>query len=606
MKSILSIWRYITPRTNLAVLFFIFNLLSVLFGLLSLSMLVPFLNLLFGQAELVTQHPGWSYDAATLVKVFQFYLSNVIIQYGKVQGLVFICCLLAVAIFLKNAFLYLSRYVMSPLRNAIIRDIRRDMFHKMVGLPVGFFTEERKGDMITRMTSDVSEIEISVISTLDLLFKEPITILIYLVLMFAISPQLSIFLILFLPITGGIIGRISKSLRKQSADTQSRLGGMVSILEETLGGLRILKAFTAERQQEERFNKENGHIFHLNNSINYKRDLASPLSEFLGVLILCMVLWYGGRLVLSTPPEINAGQFIMFILFFTQLLTPLKSFSTIFYNIHKGNASLDRIRKILDAENPITEVPNAKKLETFGAAIEFRNVTFGYNGNTVLENINLTIPKGKMVALVGASGAGKSTFVDLIPRFHDVISGEILIDGINIKEYTLHSLRQQMGMVSQEPILFNDTIENNITLGTTGTSQEQVIEAAKIANAHNFICQKEEGYHTTVGDRGSKLSGGERQRVTIARAVLKNPPILILDEATSSLDTESERIVQDAINNLMQNRTSIVIAHRLSTVQHADEIIVLQKGRIAERGTHAELLQQGGVYHKLVAMQQVK
>ncbi len=569
-------------------------------------MLVPFLDLLFQKAQLVTTHPGWHLNSESIQGLFKYYLSKVIMEYGKVQGLVFICILLAASIFLKNTFLYLSRYVMSPLRNAIIRDIRRDMFHKILGLPVGFFTEEKKGDMITRMTSDVSEIEISVISTLDLLFKEPVTILIYLGVMFAISPQLSLFLILFLPVTGGIIGRISKSLRKQSADTQSRLGGMVSILEETLGGLRILKAFTAETQQEGRFNKENNHIYRLNNSINYKRDLASPLSEFLGVLILCMVLWYGGRLVLNTPPDINAGQFILFILTFTQLLTPLKSFSTIFYNIHKGNASLERIGKILDAENPIKELPNAKKLERFDNAIEFRNVTFGYNGHTVLENVNLIIPKGKMIALVGASGAGKSTFVDLIPRFHDVISGEILIDGINIKEYTLHSLRQQMGMVSQEPILFNDSIESNITLGTTGTSQEQVIEAAKIANAHNFICQKEDGYQTIVGDRGGKLSGGERQRVTIARAVLKNPPILILDEATSSLDTESERIVQDAINNLMQNRTSIVIAHRLSTVQHADEIIVLQKGKIVERGTHQELLLQDGVYHKLVAMQQVK
>ncbi|HEX8357017.1 MAG TPA: ABC transporter ATP-binding protein, partial [Segetibacter sp.] len=472
--------------------------------------------------------------------------------------------------------------------------------------PIGFFTEQRKGDVMSRMTNDIAEVEGSVVGTLEGLIKDPLNILIILGTLIFISPQLSLFLLIFLPLTGLLIGRVSRSLKKQSNSAAIMLGEALSVLDETLGGLRVIKAFNAEKLLQTRFNTTNDNLFHLRNKMQFRRDLASPLSELLGVMVLCGILWFGGRLVLGGNSGLEAEAFIMYVGIFTQIINPSKSLSASFYNMQKGTAAIARIEEVLNAPVKVDENVNGLQLSSFNNSIEFRNVSFSYDDKTILKNINLRIEKGKTVALVGSSGAGKSTLADLIPRFHDVTSGELLVDGVNIKDYSLFSVRKQMGIVTQEPILFNDTIANNIALGMENASPEQVEDAAKIANAHSYIQQKDGGYNANIGDRGGKLSGGERQRLTIARAVLKNPPILILDEATSALDTESERLVQDAINHMMQNRTSIVIAHRLSTIRHADEIIVMQKGEIAERGTHQNLLAQGGIYKKLVDMQEVK
>jgi subfamily B ATP-binding cassette protein MsbA len=484
--------------------------------------------------------------------------------------------------------------------------LRSDLYAKILELPIGFFTEQRKGDIISRMSNDANEVEWSVMSTLEGLIRDPLNILIILVSLVYLSPALSLFLLVLLPLTGFIIGRVSRSLKKQSSASQEQLGLLMSILDETLGGLRVIKAFNAESILRNKFFKTNDTLNHIRNRMNFRRDLASPMSEFLGVLVLSCILWFGGKLVLSKGVGLTPDAFITYIVFFTQIINPAKSLSTAFYNAQRGSSAIQRIEEILQAPVTVNDAPNAITLPAFNKSIEFRNVNFAYDDKVILKNINLTIEKGKTVALVGSSGAGKSSLADLVPRFHDVTGGEILIDGVDIKQYSLHSLRSLMGIVTQEPILFNDTIANNIALGNDHATKEEIERAAKVANAYNFIEQKEEQFDTNIGDRGSKLSGGERQRLTIARALLKNPPILILDEATSSLDTESERLVQDAINHMMQNRTSLVIAHRLSTIRHADEIIVLQKGEIAERGSHDQLIAINGIYKKLVDMQEVK
>jgi len=609
MKRFERILFYLRSQRKNIVLYVVFNLLSIVFSLISLVMLAPFLGLLFAKEKLITSKPTLSFTtdgADAILAHLKYYLSLLIQEKGEVYALGAICIIIIISIFFKNAFTYLSFRVLAPMRNYVMTKLRSDLYAKILQLPIGFFTEQKKGDIISRMSNDANEVEWSVMSTLEGLIRDPLNILIILGVLVYISPVLSVFLLVLLPLTGFLIGRISRSLKKQSTASAEELGTLMSILDETLGGLRVIKAFNAEKILRNRFFSTNNNLNHIRNKMNFRKDLASPMSEFMGVMVLSCILWFGGRLVLNNEAGLEATGFINYIVIFTQIINPAKSLSTAFYNAQRGSAAIQRIEEILQAPITVTDLPNAKTLTQFEHSIEFKQVSFSYNDTPILKNINLTIQKGKTIALVGSSGAGKSSLADLIPRFHDVSSGEILIDGINIKEYTLHSIRSMMGIVTQEPILFNDTIAGNIALGIDNVNDQDIEHAAKVANASDFIHKKDEGFHTNIGDRGGKLSGGERQRVTIARAVLKNPPILILDEATSSLDTESERLVQDAINNMMQNRTSIVIAHRLSTIRHADEIIVLQKGEIAERGTHDDLLAQGGIYRKLVDMQEVK
>jgi subfamily B ATP-binding cassette protein MsbA len=604
MKKLSRLLRYLSAYKGQTALYFLSNLLGVLFSLGSLSMLAPVLQVLFREdptVKLKSTGSGNIFDQAS------FYVQELVNRIGRLDTLAYVCIAVVVLTILKNLFLYLAQYILNPIRNAVLRRLRDDLFTKILSLPIGFFTEERKGDLISRMTNDINEVELSIMATLEVFLREPLAIILTLVSMILISPSLTLFLLIFLPVSGFIIGRIGKSLRKSSNIAQEQLGTMLGVIDETIAGMRVVKAFNAEKNQHLRFMGINNLIFRTRNAIAVRRELGSPASETMGVLVVSVVLWYGGRLIfMNDASGLQASQFIVYIALFTQIINPFKNLSTSFLNIQKGSAALERIEQLLDADNTITEAPDAKRVREFNDRIEFRNVHFSYGARKILDGIDLVIEKGKTVALVGPSGGGKSTLVDLVPRFHDVSEGGIYIDGNNLKDLKLDDLRRLMGVVGQDPILFNDSIYSNITLGTGGATKEQVEEAARIAHAHDFILAKKQGYDTSVGDRGSKLSGGERQRVTIARAVLKNPPILILDEATSSLDTESERIVQDAINMLMKNRTCIVIAHRLSTVKHADEIIVLEKGKIVQRGKHNELMQQEGLYKKLVDMQQVR
>ncbi len=607
MKQFSTIFKYLRSYKSNIVLYFLFVILSIIFSGISLATLPTFLKLLFGLDQATLHKPEWAWTMSAIYENVKWFLGDVINTRGKMVALIYICITIIITVFLKNIFLYLSYYVLAPIRNGVMTRLRADLYNKILVLPIGYFTEQKKGDLMSRMSNDTNEVEWSVMSTLEAIIKEPLNIIFFLALMIAISPKLSLMLLVFLPLMAFIIGRVSRSLKKQSTTAQEKNGLALSILDETLGGIRVIKAFTAEKLLQIKFLTVNTDLNNIRNKMNFRRDLASPMSEFLGVMAICGVLLIGGSLVLNnTSGSLNAEGFLAYILFFIQIINPAKALSTAYYNVQRGSSAIKRIEEILQAPIIIEEVSNPAPFISFNKSIEFRNVTFAYDDVIILDDINLVIEKGKTVALVGSSGAGKSTLADLVPRFHDVTSGELIIDGINIKNYSLHSLRSQMSIVTQEPILFNDSIGNNISLGKSDASKEDIINAAKIANAHNFILQKEEGYETNIGDRGSKLSGGERQRLTIARAVLKNPPILILDEATSSLDTESERLVQDAINNMMQNRTSIVIAHRLSTIRHADEIIVLQKGKIVERGTHDQLLLQAGFYKRLVDMQEVK
>jgi subfamily B ATP-binding cassette protein MsbA len=573
-------------------------------------MLSPFMDLIFGNKDLVQPVTSINTTATTdvtnnLKDTLYNYLGNIVRNNGKEYTLGLICIFIIVMILLKNVFLYFSYYVLAPVRYSISKKYNIALYDKILKLPISFFSEQKKGDILSRAGSDVLELENSVTAAMESIIKDPLNIIGILIFLFFLSFKLTLFVFIFLPISGFIVGRIGKSLKKQTSTAQIKWGEIISNLEETLSGLRIIKAFNAEDKMKKRSDGLTNEMFVIKTNMQYRRDIASPLSEFLGICIVCGVLWFGGRLVL-TGQIMSPGAFITYVAIFSQIINPAKALSSAYYHVQKGAATLDRLNEILLAPITVDDNDNGKKLQSFEHAIEFKNVSFSYNERMILNNINLIIPKGKTIALVGSSGAGKSTLADLVPRFHDVTSGEIFIDGVNIKDYSLQSIRDKISIVTQEPILFNDTIANNISLGNQTAPFSEIEEAARIANAHQFIIKKEDGFNSNIGDRGGKLSGGERQRLTIARAVLKNPPILILDEATSSLDTESERLVQDAINNMMQNRTSIVIAHRLSTIRTADEIVVLQNGTIVERGTHEDLVAKDGFYNKLVQMQEVK
>jgi ABC-type multidrug transport system fused ATPase/permease subunit len=601
MKNIKRLIYYISDYKGSIVLYFVCSLLAVVFSVFSMGSLMPVLQVLFSGDEKPKPKAN-----PNIIEQLHTYIFDLTEKNGPINALALICVAIVLFVALKNIFLYLSIYILAPLRNAILRRLRNELFVKILSLPIGYFTDERKGDIMSKMTNDINEVEVSVISVLEVFIREPLMLIFFLGAMIMISPSLSLFIFVFLPVAGLIIGLVSKTLRKSSNISQQYLSDILAVIDETLTGMRVVKAFNAERHQQLRFTKMNNDLFRIRNKISARKELASPLSEVMGIIVVSVILWFGGRLVLGHQGSLTGPAFIMYLGLFTQIINPFKNLSSAFSNLKKGSAALQRIEDILQVEASIKDAPNAKSIHSFEHQIELRNVHFAYGEKVILDNINLIIPKGKNIALVGASGAGKSTLVDLIPRFHDVSSGSILLDGVDIREYKIDNLRRLMGVVGQDPILFNDTIYNNITLGTGGADLARVEDAARVASAHHFIQKKAQQYETEVGDRGSRLSGGERQRITIARAVLKNPPILILDEATSSLDTESERMVQDAINNLMQNRTCIVIAHRLSTVRNADEIIVLEQGKIVERGNHETLLSQNGIYRKLVEMQELK
>ncbi len=594
---------YIKPYKLNAALNILLNLLSSIFSLFSLVLLIPFLGVLFEQQELVLTKPEFEFSTKILLDYFYYYMSVIIVENTKIKALVFVSAFILTMILLKNLFGYFANFFMAPLRNGIVKDIRNKIYNKVLNLHIGFFSEEKKGDIISRMTTDVQEFEWSAMSSIEMVFRDPLMIIIFMSTLLFISPMLTLFILILLPISGIIIGRIGKNLRKSSKEFRERMGNLLSLMEETIGGLRIIKAFTAETQIQNRFETENHKYTKLANKIFRREYLASPLSEFLGVFTLLVVMYYGASLVLGEQSEMSPEVFIGYITVFSQIINPAKAVTTAYYRIQKGMAAIDRINDILEAKEAITNSDKPIKKDSFESKIEFKNVSFKYAETDVLKDINITVEKGKTLALVGQSGSGKSTLVDLIPRFYDINRGEILLDGINVKELEISRLRALMGNVNQESILFNDTIFNNIAFGVESAKMEDVIAAAKVANAHDFIMETEKGYQTNIGDRGSKLSGGQRQRLSIARAVLKNPPILILDEATSALDTESEKLVQDALTNLMTNRTSIVIAHRLSTIKHADEICVLQEGKLVERGKHDELLEKNGVYKKLHDLQ---
>jgi len=604
-KHFWQIINYIKPYTSNLIVHLLFTVLGVLFSVVSLVIIIPFLEILFDKTPLVYQAPNFSLSVAYLQNYFYYYLSHIISTYGKPEALLFVCISVVSIITLKNTFIYAAAYVMATIRNGVVRDIRNTLFGKLLYLPLSYFTQQRKGDIITRLTADVQEIEYSIMSVISVSFREPLTIIAYLLVMLFISPALTLFVLLVLPITGLIIGRIGKSLKKKSHLVQSKLGQLISILEESLNGLRIIKGFNAQTQQTQKFARYNEQHYQLTRNLLRRRDLSSPLSETLSIGVVALVLYVGGNMVLTDAIALKAESFIVFIAIFSQILPPAKKVATAYYNIQKGLASVERINRILQEKSAVNSGLPTTSHTNFVHNIVFDDVSFAYEADKmVLQNINLQVNKGQIVALVGASGAGKSTLADLLPRFYAPTQGQIRIDHQNIQTLALHDLRQLIGIVTQQAFLFNDSVYNNITFGIhKQVSEEEVIAAAKIANAHHFISQLSNGYTTNIGDGGNKLSGGERQRLTIARAVLKNPPILILDEATSALDAESERLVQDALLKLMQNRTCLIIAHRLSTVQFAHQIVVLDKGQIKERGTHKQLLAQNGLYKRLVDLQ---
>lgn len=616
MKKLFSLLSLIRDYKLPAALNVVFNLLSVVFGLFSLGMLAPFLNLIF----LKTNAEYASYllntpEAITLSNLsvnlvidhFYFFMADIIVnnpEDGKMQALVMICILMVVFIFLKNVTRFFAYFFLATVRTGVMKDLRNQVYKKVVGLPIAYFNEEKKGDVMSRMTNDVQEVEWTIMTSLEMMFRDPFSIIVYLVSLVMISPKLTLFVVLILPLSGYIVGSIGKSLKKTSDDGQEQMGGLVAMMEETISGLRIIKAFTAENLTINKFFAQNQRYTDLMTRMYRKRDLASPVSEFLGVLILVFVIWYGGGLILNNEDSaLTASQFILYIVIFTQVIPPVKSFTVAMYNVQKGRASLDRIDKILLADDVIVDPKKPIEKKEFNSEVVYKDVRFKYQKDEVLKGVSLNVKKGETIALVGPSGSGKSTLADLLPRFYDVNSGEICIDGVSTRDMKITDLRSLIGIVTQQSILFNDTVLGNVLVGNPNATQSEVEEAAKVANAHDFILNLPGGYSYNIGDGGAKLSGGQKQRLSIARAILNNPPILILDEATSSLDTESEKLVQEALDELMKSRTSIVIAHRLSTIVNADRIYVIEHGNIIEQGTHSELIESSKTYKKLYELQ---
>ena len=608
MKTYLRILQYARPWAVFLPQYLLYTVLTIVFSIANFTLIIPMLSVLFDktarvQGQAPAQLSGFTPTLTWVTDTFNFFFAQVLRAQGKLGALAFVCGVVVASVLLSNVFRYLSLRLLAKVRARVIRNLRRDLYQRIIGLQLGFFSGERKGDLMSRFTADVQEVETSVVNTMTAVIKEPLTIVAYFLVLFHMSVPLTLFTLVLLPVSGGIIATIAKRLRTQAKLSQRTLGSMLSVIDETLGGIRVIKAFNAQEYIKGKFEEQNDQYARTSRTIDNTRDLASPFSEFAGVTVVAGLLYFGGSLILGGQSTLTGETFIGYVILFSQVLTPAKALSGSFGNIQRGLVAGERVLSIIDTEPTIRDQPNATILPPFEHEIEFNGLSFGYGDTPVLHDINLTIKKGQTVALVGGSGGGKSTLADLLPRFYDPSAGQILIDGHDLRTCTLHSVRDQMGIVTQESILFNDTIFNNIRFNTAATEAE-VVAAARIANAHEFIVASPEGYHTVIGDRGSRLSGGQRQRLSIARAILRNPPILILDEATSALDTESEKLVQEALQRLMQNRTSLVIAHRLSTVQHADEIVVLQHGRIVERGTHAALLlRPGGVYQRLSSMQ---
>lgn len=597
--------RFVGPYKSNVILNIICNILSAIFSVFSFALIIPILQILFKTSEDHYTYVPFDWSLDSLKNNAYCWVSTYIENNGPLSTLLLLALFLIFATFLKTGVAYMASYYIIPMRTGLVRDLRKQLYCKIVDLNLGFFDKQRKGDIMARILGDVNEVEASIMGSIELLSKNPIIIVIYLVILLVLSWRLTIFVLLILPLAGTLMGKVGRSLKRKSKQAQTQLGQLMSQIEETLGGLRVIKAFNAELSVMRMFNKMNEDVRNTTVKVNRRYMLAHPMSEFLGTATIAVVLFFGGMLILNDNSSLSAPEFIYYLVIFYSIINPAKDLSKAVYSVQKGQASLERIDAILKAENPLKEVKNVIKPKPFCDRIVFNDVSFKYTDAWVLKHINLTIEKGKTVALVGQSGSGKSTLVDLLPRFYDVNEGEITIDGVNVKSMTLFDLRSHMGNVNQDAILFNDTVFNNIAFGVENATMEEVVEAAKIANAHEFISQMEEGYQTKIGDRGGRLSGGQRQRLSIARAILKNPSVLILDEATSALDTESEKLVQEALERLMKTRTSIVIAHRLSTIRNADEICVMHEGEIVERGKHEDLIKKNGYYSKLCAMQQM-
>jgi subfamily B ATP-binding cassette protein MsbA len=610
MHTYFRILSYARPFGRFVPVYVLYALLSIIFGLLNFTLLKPLFDVIFEQVDPASlskyaSKPEFSFSIEYFSHLFNYNFLQIADEYGKMGTLFYVCIIIVISVFLANLFTYLSGVVLAKVRAVVIKRMRVDIFSQVSKLHIGYFSSERKGDLMSKMTNDVQEVENTIVQSLRVVFREPATIILYFAVLFLMSVKLTLFTILIIPISGAIIGGITRRLKKSAVQSQESLGRIVNILDETLGGMRVIKAFNAERFMKAKFDQETDFYSDVNVNMARKNELASPISQFLGVTVVAGILVYGGGLVLSGNSDLGASDFITYIIIFTQVLNPAKEISRSVSNIQRGIASAERIFQVIDTPSNISSPVEPEPLKGFHKTIEFKNINFAYEETTVLKQINFTLNRGKTIALVGPSGGGKSTLADLVPRFYDPTDGQILLDGVDLRQFELIDLRGLMGIVTQESILFNDSVFNNIAFGVAGATESEVIEAAKIANAHEFIEKLENGYHTSIGERGSKLSGGQKQRISIARAVLKNPPILILDEATSALDSESELLVQEALTKLMKNRTTLVIAHRLSTIQHADEILVIERGEIVQRGSHQELSQSEGLYQKLSSIQSV-